>query len=268
MSTKTTAKETERERQVQALKAAQECARLLKEQFGARRVILFGSLAGQGPWHEGSDIDLAVEGIPPEDFFRAYAACGDLLPPGIELDLIPLEDAYPEMRARILGEVEMPEDPVEALKSLVEDELTALGRVVQENEELLAECAHPPTRVELRAMATLLHEFYTGIESIFERIAVWLGEGRPRGEFWHTDLLNRMAETREGIRPAVIDEPLRARLEEYLKFRHFFRHAYGYTLEWHRMRWKVEYMAETLEMLRQQLTAFFEKLVEERSASS
>jgi len=220
-------------------------------------VIIFGSLAGQGPWHERSDIDLAVEGLPPGQFFKAYSACWDLLPRGMTLDLVPLEDAYPEMRARILGVVEMPKDPILTLKSLIEDELKALERVAREMKVLLTECAQPPTSTELRAMASMLHEFYNGIESIFGRIAVQLDEGLPRGEFWHMDLLYQMAEAQEGRRPAVIDEPLQARLTEYLKFRHFFRHAYGYTLKWNEMRWKVESMAETLEMVRQQLATFF-----------
>lgn len=45
------------------------------------------------------------------------------------------------MRARILGEVEMSDDPVLAVKALVEDELVALERVTREMEDLLAECA-------------------------------------------------------------------------------------------------------------------------------
>lgn len=85
-----------------AREAAAAC-RLRKERFGARRVILFGSIAGQGGWHAESDIDLAVEGLPPAEFFPAYAACRDLLPQGLELDLVAIENAYPEMRARILG---------------------------------------------------------------------------------------------------------------------------------------------------------------------
>lgn len=245
-------------RKEQALEAAEACIRLLKERFGARRVILFGSLVGQSLWHGRSDIDLAVEGLCPEEFFTAYAACCDLLPRGLELDLVPLEDAYPEMRARILGEVEMPDDPLLALKALVEDELVAMERVTREMEDLLAKCVQPPTPTELRAMASILHDFYNGVESIFERIAVWSGEGLPRGEYWHVDLLNQMAEEQPGVRLAVINEPLRARLREYLGFRRFFRHAYGYTLLWNKMRWKAENMSDTLTKLRDQLRVFFE----------
>ena len=250
------------ERRSQALQIAQKCMALLKSRFGARRVILFGSLAGQGPWHDHSDIDLAVEGIPPEDFFKAYIACDKLLPPGLDLDLVPLEDAYPEMRGRILGEVEMPDDPMLAFKALVEDELVALSRVVQKMEELLLQGTQPPTWVELYAMAGMSHEFYNGIERIFERVVISLGEGLPRGESWHVDLLTQIATEQVGGRSAIIDAPLYAQLQEYLKFRHFFRHAYGYTLDWNRLRWEAENMSKTLEMLREQLQAFFDRYVD------
>lgn len=248
----------EKKHQDRALEAAEACARLLKERFGARRVILFGSVAGQGPWREHSDIDLAVEGLAPDKFFAAYSACRDTLPPDLELDLVPLEKAYPEMRARILGEVAMPDDPIVALRELVEDELTSLERVTEEMEDLLAESARPPTRTELRAIASILHEFYNGVERIFERMAVGLGEELPRGSHWHVDLLTQMTTPREGVRAAIIDESLYARLKDYLDFRHFFRHAYGYTLEWSQLRWKAESLADTLAMLRDQLHAFFE----------
>jgi predicted nucleotidyltransferase len=59
-SAKPTAKSRE-----QVLEAAEACKRLLRERFGARRVILFGSLAGQAPWHAQSDVDLAVKGLAP-----------------------------------------------------------------------------------------------------------------------------------------------------------------------------------------------------------
>jgi len=46
-----------------ALTVAAACTRLLQVEFGAKRAIVFGSLAGQGPWHDRSDIDIAVRAI-------------------------------------------------------------------------------------------------------------------------------------------------------------------------------------------------------------
>lgn len=63
-----------RQRQQQGLAAAKLGARLLKEKFGAKRVVLFGSLLDlkRMSWH--SDIDLAVWGLPEKEFYRAGAA--------------------------------------------------------------------------------------------------------------------------------------------------------------------------------------------------
>jgi predicted nucleotidyltransferase len=46
----------------------------LSRRYGARRVLLFGSSADTA--REGNDIDLAVEGVPPSQFFSYF---GDLI---------------------------------------------------------------------------------------------------------------------------------------------------------------------------------------------
>ncbi len=50
-------KKTKEYRQQEALLVAEQCAEMLRQRFGARTVIPFGSLVGDGPWHEGSDLD-------------------------------------------------------------------------------------------------------------------------------------------------------------------------------------------------------------------
>ncbi len=51
-------------------------AQLLKYKYGATRVVLFGSIANENKkLHSESDIDLAYEGIPGVEHFKAY---GDL----------------------------------------------------------------------------------------------------------------------------------------------------------------------------------------------
>jgi predicted nucleotidyltransferase len=237
-------------RRAEVLAAAERCVEYLKTRYNPRRVLVFGSALRPGQWHQGSDLDIAVEGLPPEHFFRIWSELDDLLPRGLRLDLVPLEDASPELRARILGEVDVPDDPVLALRGLVEDELRALTRIAVKMRETLDRLADPPTEVELQAIASYLHQFYTGIESIFERIALQLDGGLPRGAMWHLDLLNQMAEARPGLRPAVIDEQLWSRLKLYLDFRHFFRHAYGFELRWVKLRTLAEGMDETLALLR------------------
>ncbi|MGH7899137.1 MAG: nucleotidyltransferase family protein [Candidatus Binatia bacterium] len=74
-------------------------AEVLGDRYGARRVILAGSLA-RGEFHRGSDIDLAVEGLPTGELFRAGAALEESAR-GLEVDLVPIESASPEYVARL-----------------------------------------------------------------------------------------------------------------------------------------------------------------------
>jgi predicted nucleotidyltransferase len=97
--------------QQEALELAARCSDLLQERFGAKRVIPFGSVVGHGFWHPGSDLDLAVEGVAPDQFYRAWSMLRELLPPGLHVDLVALEQASDVLRARILGEKPMSEDP-------------------------------------------------------------------------------------------------------------------------------------------------------------
>ena len=69
-------------------------AAVLKE-AGARKVYVFGSARG-GKRREGSDIDLAVSGLPPGNFFRAMGQAHQLL--GCPLDLIDLDEDTPFTR--------------------------------------------------------------------------------------------------------------------------------------------------------------------------
>ena len=55
-----------------ATSVARSIAKELVERFGAKKVMLFGSLA-RGGYSKWSDIDLAVWGIPPVEFFKAVS---------------------------------------------------------------------------------------------------------------------------------------------------------------------------------------------------
>ena len=246
--------------QQEARELATRCATVLQHRFGARRVIPFGSVVEHGTWHPGSDLDLAVEGIAPEQFFRAWAVLREILPPGLDVDLVDLEHAGEALRARILGEKTMSADPVHALKELIEDELAALGHMVQAVQEGLGPLEEAPSQFAMNALASYLHQFYTGCERILERIAVAVDGALPGGAFSHANLLAQMARELPGIRPAVLHEALWLRLQDYLAFRHFFRHAYGYTLEWAKLRPLVASMAATLTDVQGQLLAFLEAL--------
>jgi len=71
---------------------ARKAARILKESFGVTRVLLFGSLVTQSWFHIRSDVDLAVEGLKPKDFWRADCRL-ESISDGFEIDLVDLSTA-------------------------------------------------------------------------------------------------------------------------------------------------------------------------------
>lgn len=73
-----------------AQEVARQAAMLLKEQFGATQVVVFGSTV-HGHWFTAtSDIDLAARGLAPDDYFTAVARLQDLSPE-FKVDLVAVE---------------------------------------------------------------------------------------------------------------------------------------------------------------------------------
>jgi len=100
--------ESERQMRAKQLRElAQACARRLVQDFGARKAYLFGSLLREDVVHARSDIDLAVEGLEGARYFAALSAVWKLLPPGVELDLVLLEEARPGLAERVRAEGEL-----------------------------------------------------------------------------------------------------------------------------------------------------------------
>lgn len=144
------------------------------------------------------------------------------------------------------------------LRRQIATELEQLRRLLQTHHSLFNRSSEPdPSAIELMAMAAVLHSFYNGVENILKRIAIEIDDSMPSGDFWHRDLLD--AAMRPGIsRPAVLSEELGERLSEYLNFRHFFRHAYTYNLQWDRMRGLVLSCEHTFVRFEAELQSFLE----------
>ncbi len=62
----------ERRTRERLLDRIREAAIVLKARFGARRVVLFGSLAHVAWFMPDSDVDLAVEGLAGDDYWQAW----------------------------------------------------------------------------------------------------------------------------------------------------------------------------------------------------
>lgn len=122
------------------------------------------------------------------------------------------------------------------LNDQISIEVENLDRLMAEMKELLSKTNKEKNFMEIRAAGSILHDFYSGIEKIFERVAVAIDKNLPKGEDWHTELLLQMAKPIKGARERIISEDLLNKLKEYLRFRHLFRHIYGFELKWNRIK--------------------------------
>jgi predicted nucleotidyltransferase len=79
---------------------ARAAARVLREEFGAKRVVVFGSLAHQLWYSPQSDIDLAAWGIAPGEFYDAAGTVADMKG-GFKIDVVDPETCRPSVRQEI-----------------------------------------------------------------------------------------------------------------------------------------------------------------------
>jgi len=90
-------------RRERAGEVARQAAALLKEQFGATQVAVFGSTV-HGHWFSAtSDIDLAARGLAADDYFTAVARLQDLSSE-FKVDLVALEHCKPGLREAVMQE--------------------------------------------------------------------------------------------------------------------------------------------------------------------
>jgi len=84
----------------QMLDRIREVASELKSRFGVDRVILFGSLAHGARFTDDSDIDIAVEGLESDDYWRAWEVAEEMLSDRV-VDLVEIESATNSMKRTI-----------------------------------------------------------------------------------------------------------------------------------------------------------------------
>ena len=141
-------------------------------------------------------------------------------------------------------------------------ELMNLEKLVEELKTITRMRELKVDSVRLRACASILHDFYSGIEKMFINIARETDRTVPLGEGWHRELLEQMTLDIPAIRPAVFGPELTAQLQQYLSFRHRFRNLYGYELEWGKMEELINNMDSTLKRLKDSMESLLEVLAE------
>ena len=82
---------------------ARRVARFLREAYGASRVVLFDSMAREGPLSAHSDLDLAVWGVDADDYFEAVGRTQDQGAP-FSVDLVRMEQAPDSLHTVVRNE--------------------------------------------------------------------------------------------------------------------------------------------------------------------
>jgi hypothetical protein len=146
------------------------------------------------------------------------------------------------------------------LHKQIDVERQQLNRLIDEHRTLLESCASAvPNAIEVSALATFLHSFYSGIENSLKRIAIEIDGGVPSGDAWHRQLLTSMTSSTNS-RPPVLSNPLYETLSEYLAFRHFFRQAYSFHFNWYKMSGLVLNAEGTMRLFETEVDSFLDSL--------
>ena len=146
----------------------------------------------------------------------------------------------------------------ERARAYIERELEQLERLLRDYHVLLETArTGEPDLVERTALGSVLQSFYTGVESIFETLAKRVDRDLPAGEGWRKELLSRMTRG-AGVRGPVISDDTADLLEPYLGFRHVYRHAYSFLLEWSQMRKLVLDLGEVWASVRADIRAMLD----------
>jgi hypothetical protein len=116
-----------------------------------------------------------------------------------------------------------------------------------------------PDLIETTAIASVLHSFYSGLELLFSTIAKRIDRQLPIGDAWHRQLLFQMTEHTEQ-RIHVISKELAQSLDNYLAFRHFYRHSYSFFLDWRELEKLVIPLPTIWSQARTELLTFLDSL--------
>ncbi len=136
------------------------------------------------------------------------------------------------------------------------DELSEIEQIIARVKTAWQQFQRSSDSLYLDSVALNLHGFYNGLEHLFELIALHVDASRPEGTNWHQRILDQMALEVPTVRPAIISEDTRDRLNDYRRFRHIVRHTYTFQFDPDRIQPFIEALTLTFEQVNAELIAF------------
>lgn len=122
----------------------------------------------------------------------------------------------------------------------INNELEEINKAVQRAKKAWEFAQKKDEILYLDSLALNLHSFYNGIERIFERVAENIDEFKPGNINWHQEILNQMTLEVPNVRPALISQDLKEKLDEYRAFRHVVRNIYSHNFKVDKMKNLIE----------------------------
>ena len=144
------------------------------------------------------------------------------------------------------------------LISEIKDELSLIDLLVADIKEVNKEKPRSlkKRKVYEESLALKIHNFYTGCERIFQKIADDINGGIPMSLDWHKRLLRSMSLEIEDIRPPVISKTTAKSLGDYLAFRHVVRNIYGFEIDSERLQVLIEWIYGVHRKFRKEVERF------------
>lgn len=129
----------------------------------------------------------------------------------------------------------------------IHQELDDLERVVSRAERgIQAARRHPEDQdLFIDSVALNMHDFYAGLERIFQKIGSTVDGNIPSGRNWHQELLQQMQMDLPTLRPPVLSTEAAQMLDEFVRFRHVVRNIYAFQFDPERVARLVNQMRPT-----------------------
>lgn len=144
------------------------------------------------------------------------------------------------------------------LADRIEKELDEIARVVSRAERASAAVSQRPEEQDLfvDAAALNLHDFFGGVERIFQQIGTTVDGELPSGSDWHRQLMEQMQRDILDLRPPVLSTDVISSLDEFRRFRHVVRNIYAFEFDPEQIERLVRQMSVIFAQIRTELLVF------------